>query len=122
MSDAPVKMPVRTRLIECDGDYAGFHAAMRVNISMLTLEVLSKGEDIYPTVAALIQDWNFVDESGQPIALGVDGLRALPIDLFQMLQHKFFEVLSSPLAEATLPGSSKPLPPAVSRRRRSSRK
>lgn len=122
MSDAPATMPVRTRVVEMDGEYAGFHATMRMNISMQTLEALSRSEDLYPTVAGIVQGWNFVDEAGQPIAPDADGLRSLPIDLFQMLQTKYGEVLRNPLAAATSPASSKPSPRAASRRRASTRK
>lgn len=119
---APLKMPVRSRVVEMDGDYAGFRATMRVNISMQTLEALSKSEDIYPAVAAIVLDWNFADEQGQRLEPGVDGLKALPIDLFKMLQTKYGEVLSNPLAATTSPESLKPPQPVVSRRPRSSRK
>jgi hypothetical protein len=121
MAEQPQRMPVRTRMVEMDGDYAGFQATLRVNISMATLDELSNAADLYPVVAGLVQAWNFVDEDGQPIQLGEPGLRALPIELFQMLQRKYSEALTSPLAVTASPASSSPLPPAASRRRRSSR-
>jgi len=101
---ARLKMPVRTRVVEMDGDYAGFQATMRVNISMATLTALSTSDDLYAAVATLVTKWNFVDEAGEPIALGVDGLRSLPIDLFQMLQRRYSDVLTHPLAVETSPG------------------
>jgi hypothetical protein len=119
MSDEsePRRMPVRSRLVEMDGDYSGFHATMRVNISIKQAEALSSDlDDICATLAGIILDWNFVDESGAPLPLGdettphqaeiiIDGLRSLPMDLLRMLQVKYGEVLRSPLAEATSPDS-----------------
>lgn len=119
---SPQTMPVRTRRVEMDGVYAGFWAEMRVNISMRTLEALGKSDDLYPTIAEIVREWNFVDEAGQPIPVSEDGLRALPIDLFAMLQNRYGECLRNPLAAATLPASSKPSPQAASRPRKSGQK
>lgn len=114
MADDPKKMPVRVRRVEMDGDYAGFWADVRVNVPIVMLEAMSNADDIYPTVACIVRDWNFVDEAGAPIALGVDGLRnSVPLDLFRMLQRKWSDALKSPLAETTLPESSKPTPQAA---------
>lgn len=120
MSEQPRSMPIRTRRVEMDGDYAGFWADVRINVPIASLEALSNADDIYPTVAGIVRDWNFVDEAGQPIPLGVDGLRnSVPLDLFRMLQRKWSEALRSPLAETTSPESSKRSPRAASRRRKS---
>ena len=111
------RMPVRSRLVEMDGDYGGFHATMRVNISIKQAEALSSDlDDICATLADIILDWNFVTESGAPLPMGdeatphqvemiIDGLRSLPMDLLRMLQVKYSEALRSPLAEATSPNS-----------------
>lgn len=103
-----LKMPVRTRRLEMDGDYAGFYVVARVNISMATLEALYRDDDVLPTLAGLIQEWNFVDEQGAPLAIGLEGLRACPIDLIGMLKAQYGEALRSPLAETTSPAPSKP--------------
>jgi hypothetical protein len=112
-AESGLRMPVRTRVVEMEGDYAGFQATMRMNISMQTLTALSTTEDLYPVVAPLVQDWNFVDEAGAPIPLGIEGLQALPIELFQMLQRRYSDALTNPLAVTTSPASSKPSPPAA---------
>lgn len=134
MSETPSRMPVRTRVVEMDGDYAGFHATMRVNISIRQAEALASDlDDICVVLSDIIQDWNFVDEHGTPVPLGddttphkteiiIEGLRALPMELLKMLQIKYSEALRNPLAETTSPASSKPSPRVVSRRRASSRK
>jgi len=122
MTTAPATMPVRARRVEMSGDYAGFWAEMRVNISMRTLEALSNTDDLYPEIAEIVREWNFVDEGGQPIPVSEAGLRSLPIDLFAMLQSRYGETLKSPLAVTTSPDSSKPSPRAASRRRRSTQK
>ena len=119
MSD--LKMPIRTRRVEMDGDYAGFWADVRINVPLASLEALSNSDDIYPTMATIVRDWNFVDEAGRSIPLDVNGLRnSVPLDLFRMLQRKWSDALKNPLAGTTLPESSKRLSPAVSRRRKSS--
>lgn len=117
-----LRMPVRTRVIEMDGDYAGFQATMRVNVSMQTLTELSTTDDLYSVVVNLVTGWNFADEAGEPIAPDVNGLRSLPIELFQMLQRRYSEALQSPLAATTSLASSRPSPPVALRRRRSTRK
>ena len=123
MSDEEKRtMPIRTQRIEMDGDYAGFHVVMRVNISMATLHTIYESDDIMPTLAGLIHEWNFVDEAGEPIGVSVEGLRACPLDLVGMLKSKYAEALRSPLPATTSPGSLSHSRPAVSRRRRSSRK
>lgn len=121
MNDQPKTMPIRTRRVEMDGDYAGFWAEVRINVPLASLEALSNADDIYPTMASIVRAWNFVDEAGQPIPLGVDGLRnSVPLDLFRMLQRKWSEALKNPLPVTTSPESSKPSQRAASRRRKSS--
>lgn len=132
--DEPLKMPIRTRMVELDGDYAAYHATMRMNISIKQAEALSSDlTDICAALADIIQDWNFTDDKGNPLPLGdeetprkpaviIEGLRSLPMEMFRLLQAKYGEVLRSPLAEATSPASSRPPQPAVSRHHRSGRR
>jgi hypothetical protein len=101
-------MPIKTRRFEMEGDYADFYVVMRVNIPMTMLAALYSDEEVLPTLAALVQEWNFADEHGTPIALGIDGLRSCPFDLVKMLKEKYAEVLRSPLPATTSPESSRP--------------
>ncbi len=102
-----LRMPVRTQRIEMEDEYAGFWAEMRINISMATLEALYRDDDVLPTLASLVREWNFVDEAGAPIPVGLDGLRQCPFDLIRMLKLKYAEALRSPLPATTSPASSR---------------
>jgi hypothetical protein len=108
VTDTAPRMPIKTRLFQMEGDYAAFHAVMRVNISMTTLAALYSDEDVLTTLASLVQEWNFADENGVPIVPDIDGLRSCPFDLVRMLKEKYAEALRSPLPATTSPESLKP--------------
>lgn len=93
----PRRMPIKTRTVELDGDYAGWSATVRTNApfsNFLQLSQLS-GDDgqaalkalaeIYSLLPKLIFGWNFVDEEGEPLPCNAEGFAQLPADLLVQL-------------------------------------
>ncbi len=89
----PRRMPIKTRVVELDGDYAGWRATVRTNApfaNFLRLSQLS-GEDnaatvkalgeVYAMLPKLVHGWNFVDEDGEPLPCNAEGFAQLPTDL-----------------------------------------
>lgn len=63
------KMPIRTREITLNGDWAGWIFTGRTNPTMSTLDDLISGNygRIIDALDKLVFSWNFVDEEGQPL-------------------------------------------------------
>lgn len=63
------KMPVKTRQIELDGDFAGWEFTARTNPSIAVLEKLQSGKFgmICEALGETVLAWNFVDEEGEAL-------------------------------------------------------
>ena len=63
------KMPVRTHEFNLNGDWTGWNFTAKVNIPLGTFERLQTGKftEITDVLAGILIDWNFVDESGEPL-------------------------------------------------------
>jgi hypothetical protein len=98
VAPAPRRMPVRTRVVELEGDYAGWRATVRTNApfaNFLKLASLGNTDDgaavlsglaeIYGLLPRLVLDWNFVDEDGEPLPCNREGFAQLPADLMVLL-------------------------------------
>ena len=91
------RLPIKTRTVELDGDYAGWTATVRTNapfshflkLASLTNDdgqaALAALAEIYGLLPKLIFAWNFVDEEGQPLPCNETGFAALPADLMVQL-------------------------------------
>lgn len=93
---APMRMPVKTKEIDLDGEWAGWKFTVKRNAP---LDVLLRIEDLKTDTANLgglidvlpeiVIRWNFVDEAGEPLPLTPAGMRQLPMDLFQAVMEAF---------------------------------
>lgn len=63
------KMPIRSKEITLNGDWAGWTFTGRTNPTMATLDDLISGNygRIIDALDKLVSSWNFVDEEGQPL-------------------------------------------------------
>ena len=95
------RMPVKTRTVFLEGDYAGFSATIRTNAPFglfLTLSELQAGDDNLAGVRAfgelirllpqLVLAWDVCDEDGNPIPCDADGFRRVPAELLMALVGK----------------------------------
>lgn len=95
------RMPVKTRVVHLDGDYAGFSATIRTNAPFglfLTLSELQAGDDNLAGVRAfgelirllpqLVLSWDVCDEGGEPIPCDEGGFRRVPAELLMALVGK----------------------------------
>lgn len=93
-----VRMPVKTRTVYLDGDYAGFSAVVRTNAPFgifLAMSEMQAGGDEMAGVRAfgelirllpqLVLSWDVCDEEGQPIPCDADGMRRVPAELLMSL-------------------------------------
>jgi hypothetical protein len=85
------RMPVKTDTVALDGDYAGWSATVRINPPLWILEEFGTGDvsKIKTALAGLVSAWNFVDEEGEPLAVGPEGIAMCPIDLLRALADAF---------------------------------
>lgn len=96
-----VRMPVKTRTVYLDGDYAGFSATIRTNAPFglfLTLSELQAGDDNLAGVRAfgelirllpqLVLAWDVCDEDGNAIPCDAQGFRRVPAELLMALVGK----------------------------------
>lgn len=91
----PRRMPIKTKRIDLDGDYAGWHATVRSNaplgvfLGLTQVDTSGNGlaalGEVINSLPALVLAWNFVDEDGDAIPVTVAGCRKLPLDLLQAL-------------------------------------
>lgn len=104
-----VRMPVKTRTVFLDGDYAGFSATIRTNAPFglfLTISELQAGEDSLGGVRAfgelirilpkLVIAWDVCDEDGVAIPCDERGFRAVPAELLMALIGKLGEGATVP--------------------------
>ena len=88
-----VRTAVRTARLELGGDYEGWFATLRVNPPLSIWDDFSSGDAARydSALAALVIDWNFVDDQGEPLPLPKDGLdwAAAPFDLKLALTNAY---------------------------------
>lgn len=79
------KLPVKTKVIALSGDYEGWHFTARTNPPLgLILELQERGgvQELMTFLQAVVLDWDFVDESGEPLGPpSRETLKRLPSDL-----------------------------------------
>lgn len=103
------RMPVKTRRVDLDGEYAGWWAVLRTNapfgLYLALTELQAAGDDgarafarLAELLPTLITAWNFVDEEGAPIPCDAAGLRRIPTDLLMALVGKLGEGETVPKA------------------------
>lgn len=96
-ANGPRRMPVKTRRVALDGEYAGWWVTVRTNapfglfLSMTQLNTSSEADQSAALVTMvellpkMIHSWNFVDEDGLDLPCDMAGMRALPMDLINQL-------------------------------------
>lgn len=97
-----MKMPVKVKEIELDGEWEGWRLTVRRNAPLdvvLRLQGLASDEGslggLIATLPDIIVRWNFVDEDGLPLPLTAEGCRQLPLDLFRAVMEAFGEVIAA---------------------------
>lgn len=96
-------MPIKTAVIALDEiGYAGWQAELRLNVRAKTYDdFLSQDrETFWQAFSAIVVDWNFHDEDGDPLPLPRDGLgpRDLPIDILNTLVLRYVEAMADSAA------------------------
>ena len=100
-----LKIKAKTKTVQLDGEFAGGEVTVRSNAPMsviLRLDKLKGGEDfdaLLDIIPEIVTGWNFTDEDGAPVPVTPDGIRALPVDLFQAVMAAFNESITT---EATV--------------------
>lgn len=98
MDDAKRRMPVRTSKIEMDAPYEGWKATVRINMPVREYNRLFSGSGRMEALAEVVQDWNFVDDNGDPIPITPEGMEMIGFDLMRMLISEVDEAVAAPLA------------------------
>lgn len=105
-------MPIKTKAIALDGEYAGWEFTARVNPPLrLVLELQDARliQDVIRFLGEVVIDWNFVDEEGAPLGKpSGEALHALPLDLLMQILAKYNEEV---LSLAPKPAAPSPPPP-----------
>jgi hypothetical protein len=96
-------MPIKTAIVTFDDiGYAGWQAELRLNVRARTYDAfLSQDrEEFWAALSAIVVDWNFHDEEGDPLPLPRDGLgpRDLPIDVLNTLVLRYVEAMADSAA------------------------
>jgi hypothetical protein len=93
-------MPVKTRRVDLDGEYAGWWATVRTNAPFglfLKLTQMGGGLDgdegkaatalgeLLSLLPQLVSAWNFVDTEGEPLPCDATGMQQLPMELINAL-------------------------------------
>ena len=100
-----LKIKAKTKTVQLDGEFSGGEVTVRSNAPMsviLRLDKLKGGEDfdaLLDLIPEIVTAWNFTDEAGAPVPVSPDGIRALPVDLFQAVMAAFNESIT---VEATV--------------------
>ena len=112
----PRRMPIRTAELDFSDDgYPGFHATARLNVPIRIGDDFRSGDEGLARQAALsvFTGWDFVDEDGAEIPHSVEGIGAIPQDLFKAMMTRWSEALRN---GATIPkanaASSSPTSPS----------
>lgn len=100
-------MPIKTTRLEFDDDgYPEWYAVVRTNVRGAVMDDYRSGDQDrwWAAIGQIVQEWNFCDEDGQPIAPPRQGTQSkeLPEDLLSALLRKFreaFEELARPPKE-----------------------
>jgi len=110
-----MKIPIKTKRIELDGDYEGGWIDIRTNppagelLDHITAIQEANQEDIkgllppiYGVLEMTILAWNFTDTKDSDLPCDIKGLKTLPVDLLVLLVTKIQEALVGlPLASST---------------------
>jgi len=98
MSDTKRRLPVKTRLMALDGEYAGWEFMACVNPRISAFADIASGEfaRITQGLTFIIRGWNFVDEEGEDMPPpSKETIGMLPLDLVTAISSKFVAELSS---------------------------
>lgn len=100
------KMPIRTKEIALNGDWAGWTFTGRTNPTMSVLDNLISGNygRIIEALDQLVIGWNFVDEQGEPLDLAEarkDGtsralMGRLTLDLAMEMTRALSDAITTP--------------------------
>lgn len=86
-------MPSRNARIELEGDYAGWYFVARTSIKMKELKLIKESDDeaVKAHLSRVVTEWNFVDEKGKELPLGLDGLDECNTDLVTMMLSAYLK-------------------------------
>lgn len=95
------RMPVRTQDINLTGEYEGWQLTIRANAPAGVLRHLEGFADaterdapeimhhMLDFIGAVLIDWNFVDEEGEPIPATREGCDKIPAELVMMIMEEY---------------------------------
>jgi len=98
MSDNHRRLPIKTKEIELNGDYAGWTLTVRTNPPISAFGHIASGEfdRIVLGLSRIVRVWNFVDENGDPLeAPSQETIGELPLDLLTAIANKYVTELSA---------------------------
>ena len=98
MADTKRRLPVKTRVMALDGEYAGWEFTACTNPRISAFADIASGEfaRISEGLAYIVRGWNFVDEEGEEMdPPSRETIGMLPLDLVTAISSKFVEALST---------------------------
>jgi len=94
-----LKMPVKVKKFELNGDYAGFTFSARTNFSVGMAEEISSGEvsALIDAFTEIITKWNFVDVEGNPLGPPSDreAMRHVPLEMLNLMSTAITEEVTA---------------------------
>jgi hypothetical protein len=99
MEDTIRKLPIRTRLIELDEEWAGWSFTARMNPPLVVFEQIGSGDlsIIAQALAQILISWNYVDTLGNALPPpNLEVIRAnLPSELIVATANKWAEEMTT---------------------------
>jgi hypothetical protein len=95
------KIPIRTVELEFSEDgYPGFKATARLNVPVRLYDDFQAGEEKRTRKAVLMAfpAWDFVDDDGNEIPHTIEGIGAIPLDLYEAMITRWGEALKGKTA------------------------
>lgn len=110
-----MKIPIKVKRIELEGDYKGGWVDVRTNppagVLLDCIEAIQSANQenlkemmppIYSALELMVLKWNFTDQKKKDLPCNIESLKTLPIDLLVLLTTKVQEVaIGLPLANST---------------------
>lgn len=92
------KLAPRFHTFELNGNYTGWAFVARANPTLEQLEVVVSGglQGTIEVLTGLVNEWNFVDESGDDLGVSAESMRRLPADLVRQMSDAITEAVFNP--------------------------
>jgi len=94
-----LKMPVKVKKFELNGDYAGFEFSARTNFPIGIAEKMAGGDVgvLIESFTGIITAWNFVDENGDSLGepKDRDNMSKIPVDMINKMAEMITEAITT---------------------------